>query len=55
VYEEVRGWNKSTHSARKFSQLPPAAKEYVKYISKLTGAKLSMISVGPTRGETIIL
>ena len=55
VYEEVRGWNKSTHSARKFSQLPPAAKEYVNYISKLTGAKLSMISVGPTRGETIIL
>src|SRR6266403_4857258 len=55
VYEEVPGWNKSTHSARKFSQLPPAAKEYVNYISKLTGAKLSMISVGPTRGETIIL
>src|SRR5713101_2119461 len=55
VYKQVRGWNKSTRSARKFSQLPPAAKEYVKYISKLTGAKLSMISVGPTRGETIIL
>jgi adenylosuccinate synthase len=55
VYEEVCGWNKSTHSARKFSQLPPAAKKYVKYISKLTGAKLSMISVGPTRRETIIL
>ena len=53
IYKEVPGWNKSTSSAKRFSQLPPAA--YVKYISKLTGAKLSMISVGPTRGETIVL
>jgi adenylosuccinate synthase len=55
VYEEVHGWNTSTHSARKLSQLPLAARKYVNYISKLTGAKLSIISVGPTRRETIIL
>jgi len=55
IYKEVPGWNKSTSSAKRFSQLPPAAGAYVKYISKLTGAKLSMISVGPTRGETIVL
>jgi adenylosuccinate synthase len=55
VYEEMRGWNAPTHSARKFSQLPSAARKYVKYISELTGAKLTMVSVGPARGETIIL
>src|ERR1700682_557659 len=55
VYENVRGWNKSTHSARKLSQLPSAARDYVKRISQLTGAKLSIVSVGPARGETIIL
>ncbi len=55
IYEEVRGWNSSTHSARKLSQLPLAAREYVRYISKLTGARLSVISVGPGRSETIIL
>jgi adenylosuccinate synthase len=55
IYEEVRGWNTSTHSARKISQLPSQARDYVKYISKLTGAKLSIISVGPARGETIVL
>jgi adenylosuccinate synthase len=55
IYEEMRGWNTSTHSARTFSQLPPAARKYVRYISQLTGAKLSMISVGPARGEIIIL
>jgi adenylosuccinate synthase len=55
IYKEVRGWNTVTHSAKKFSQLPLAARQYVKYISKLTGAKLSIISIGPARGETIIL
>jgi adenylosuccinate synthase len=55
VYEEVRGWNTSTHRARKFSQLPSAARKYVRYISELTEAKLSMVSVGPGRGETIVL
>src|SRR6187399_860276 len=55
VYEEVAGWNTSLHTARKFSQLPSAARKYVRYISDLTGAKLSMVSVGPARGETIIL
>jgi adenylosuccinate synthase len=55
VYEEMRGWNQSTQSARKLSQLPSAAKDYVKYTSKLTGAGLSIISVGPTRAQTIII
>jgi adenylosuccinate synthase len=55
IYEEARGWKTSTHLARKLSQLPSAAKEYVKYISSLTGAKLSIVSVGPARGETIVL
>jgi adenylosuccinate synthase len=55
MYEEVPGWNTSIHTARKFSQLPLAARKYVRYISELAGAKLSMVSVGPTRGETIIL
>jgi adenylosuccinate synthase len=55
VYVEMRGWNQSTHPARKFSQLPSAARTYVKQISKLTGAKLSIVSVGAARNETIIL
>jgi len=55
VYEEVRGWNASTHASRKFLQLPSAARKYLRYISELTGAKLSMVSVGPARGETITL
>ena len=55
IYKNVRGWNQSTNSARKLSQLPLAARDYVKHISQLTGARLSMISVGPGRAQTIVL
>src|SRR5213593_1904628 len=55
IYKEVRGWNAPTDAARTFSQLPSAARKYVRYISELTGGKLSMVSVGPGRGETIVL
>jgi len=55
IYERMPGWNKSTRSARKWSDLPKQAREYLKRISGLTGAKLTIISVGPTRAETIML
>ena len=54
--EELTGWKKSTHSARKFSRSSFDSKEITSNtISELTGAKLSMVSVGPARGQTIIL
>jgi adenylosuccinate synthase len=53
VYEEIRGWKQSTHEAKRFSQLPARARAYVKRIAELTGAKLSIVSVGPERGQTI--
>jgi adenylosuccinate synthase len=55
VYEDLPGWNAATHTAKTFSQLPKAARKYVRFISDLTGGKLSMVSVGPGRGETIVL
>jgi adenylosuccinate synthase len=55
VYVEMRGWNRSTISARKLSELPSAATNYVRRIAQLTGARLSMVSVGPTREQTIFL
>jgi len=55
IYEDMPGWNKSITGARKFSDLPVEARRYVKRISELTGARLSMISVGPSRVQTIFL
>ena len=55
VYIEMPGWLKGTEKARKFSELPPKARTYVKKISELTGAKLSIVSIGPGRAQTIQL
>jgi adenylosuccinate synthase len=55
IYEKLKGWNRPTDKAKKLSQLPLAARKYAKYIAELTGARLSMISVGPARGQTLVL
>lgn len=55
IYEEMPGWKRSTQAAEKFSDLPSAARNYVRLISRLTGARLKMVSVGPERAQTIVL
>ena len=55
IYEEMRGWKQSTSSAKKLSQLPVNARNYVKRLGQLTGAKVSIVSVGPTRAQTLFL
>jgi adenylosuccinate synthase len=55
IYRDFPGWKKSTQSAKRLSELPAAARSYVRTIAELTGAPLRIVSVGPTRNETIIL
>jgi adenylosuccinate synthase len=55
IYEEMRGWKQSTTSAKKLSQLPSRARNYVKRLGQLTDAKVSIVSVGPKRTQTIFL
>jgi adenylosuccinate synthase len=55
IYEEMPGWKESTSSAKKLSQLPTVTRNYVKRLGQLTGAKVSIVSVGPTRAQTIFL
>ena len=55
IYAEFPGWRTPTHSARKWSQLPVRARSYLKAIAELTGAKLTIASVGPGREQTIFL
>src|SRR5262249_22120683 len=55
IYEQMPGWKTSTSSAKKLSQLPKATRNYVKRLGELTGAKVSIVSVGPTRAPTIFI
>lgn len=53
VFEELPGWLQSTERARRYTDLPMAARRYLTRICSLTGAKLGMVSVGPRRNQTI--
>ena len=55
IFTEMPGWMVSTEKAKKFADLPPKARAYVKKIAELTGAKLSIVSIGPARAQTIRL
>jgi adenylosuccinate synthase len=53
VYEEMPGWLAATDRARAYGDLPLNARRYLEKISSLTGAKLGIVSVGPSRAQTI--
>ena len=55
VVIELPGWKVSTAQARTFGELPPKARNYLKKIASLTGPKLSIVSVGADREQTIRL
>jgi adenylosuccinate synthase len=56
IIEELPGWSgKTTAGITDFNALPENAKAYIKRIEKLVGVKVTILSTGPDRDETIIL
>jgi adenylosuccinate synthase len=53
VYEELEGWRGEIKGAKKISDLPPQAQRYLKRIEELIHVKITMVSVGSERNETI--
>jgi adenylosuccinate synthase len=53
VYEEVDGWQTEIQGAKKFIDLPPKARRYIRRIEELIDTKVMMISVGSERNATI--
>lgn len=54
VYEHMPGWSDDISKAKKWSELPKEAQAYIERLEELVGVKISMVSVGPERDETII-
>ena len=54
VYETMPGWD-GAGGKKKYEELPENAKKYVEYISDHLGVKVSVISTGAKREETIVL
>ena len=53
VYKSLEGWNLSTYGLTKWSDLPKQAQIYISTIEKLIQTKISVISTGPERTQTI--
>lgn len=53
VYESHDGWDDDITGARNFADLPENAKKYVARLSEVVGRRVSMVSVGPSREQTI--
>lgn len=54
VYETLPGWRASTEGITRREDLPPAAQDYVRFISERIGCEIGLISTGPDRAQTII-
>jgi adenylosuccinate synthase len=52
VYREFKGWQQPTSDARAMSDLPKAARVYLKALSDLSGAPIGLVSVGAGREQT---
>jgi adenylosuccinate synthase len=55
IYTTFKGWRESTEGITDFDKLPAAAREYLAFQERESGAKIGMISTGPDRGQTIVL
>ena len=53
VYEEFEGWGEEVANARSYDELPENAKKYLSRIEEFTGTRISLVSVGPKRDQTM--
>ena len=55
VYKEISGWQETINNLRRYQDLPLNAKNYLSCLQDMLKAKVSMVSVGSSRKETIFL
>lgn len=54
IYEYFPGWWEDISEARTFEELPQNAQDYVLAVEKMSGARISVVGVGPSRAATIV-
>ncbi len=55
IYETLPGWKEDITNVQSFDELPRNCQNYLRTVEELTGIKISIISVGPDRNQTITL
>ncbi|MDR2465826.1 MAG: adenylosuccinate synthase [Prevotellaceae bacterium] len=54
VYKEFKGWNTPVSHIRKYEELPAEFRAYVEFVEQETDIPVKIVSVGPSRSETIV-
>ncbi|ROP27266.1 adenylosuccinate synthase [Pseudokineococcus lusitanus] len=54
VLTELEGWQEDISGARTWEDLPPAAQRYVEALEEMSGARISVVGVGPGREESVV-
>ena len=52
VYETLDGWNTDITSCENYDDLPSKTRDYLDFISRQSGIKIDIVSVGPKRKQT---
>jgi adenylosuccinate synthase len=52
-YTEFEGWDEDLTAITSPSQMPENLKDYIRFIEDFVGVKVSLVSVGPDRNQTI--
>jgi adenylosuccinate synthase len=55
IYKNLPGWRTSTQDITQFEKLPKAAREYLAFVERESGARVGVISTGPGREQTIFI
>jgi len=55
VYETLPGWSSEIDDVNRFTDLPAAARAYVRFVEQQAGASVSFVSVGPARDQCVVL
>ena len=55
VYTTLPGWSSSTEGITEYDQLPEAARAYLEFLERESGARIGMVSTGPDRDQTITM
>jgi adenylosuccinate synthase len=54
VYESMPGWSTPVRSARRWTDLPDAARRYIARLEEVSGVQAAIVSTGSERDDTII-
>jgi adenylosuccinate synthase len=55
IYRTLPGWRTSTLGITGLDKLPKAAREYLDFLEKESGARVGMVSTGPGREQTMFM